>query len=113
MTPEEQLHITVADYLKTCCPKLVWCHVPNGGQRNAIVGAKLKRMGCLAGWPDLQFVRDGKLHCIELKRPDKKPRLSASQEAVREALEHEGVPYAVCNSLEAVQGALKAWRLNG
>ncbi len=28
-------------------------HIPNGGQRNAIVGAKLKAMGTVPGYPDI------------------------------------------------------------
>lgn len=28
-------------------------HIPNGGQRNAIVGAKLKGMGTVPGYPDI------------------------------------------------------------
>jgi hypothetical protein len=30
-----------------------WCHVPNGGQRSAIAGAKLKAQGVKRGVPDI------------------------------------------------------------
>jgi hypothetical protein len=36
---EEQ--IKLAEYLDM--KNYLWCHVPNGGNRNAITGAKLKR----------------------------------------------------------------------
>lgn len=32
---------------------LTWCHVPNGGKRNAIEAAKLKGHGVKAGVPDV------------------------------------------------------------
>lgn len=33
-----------------------WFHVPNGGQRNAIIGGKLKAMGTRKGVPDVLFL---------------------------------------------------------
>lgn len=50
-----------------------WTHVPNGGARNAVTGAKLKREGTKPGVPDvLIFDRPpGRERCgvaIELKR---------------------------------------------
>lgn len=46
---EEQ--VKLAEYLdmKGYC----WCHVPNGGNRNPITGAKLKRQGVKPGVPDV------------------------------------------------------------
>lgn len=34
-------------------PREAVMHIPNGGQRNAIVGAKLKGMGTIPGYPDI------------------------------------------------------------
>ena len=52
-------------------------HVPNGGARDKITGARLKRMGVLPGIPDifLPIARSG-FHglWIELKAKGKKPR---------------------------------------
>jgi hypothetical protein len=51
----------------------LWCHVPNGGNRNAITGAKLKRQGVKKGVPDvLIFISNGGI-AIELKRKNGKP----------------------------------------
>lgn len=68
---EDSLQIAVADYLRLQYPKALWIHCPNGGSRNAIEGAKLKKMGVKKGVPDiLIFEPKGDYHCglaIELK----------------------------------------------
>ena len=48
---EEQEQIKLAEYLdwKGYC----WCHVPNGGNRNIVTGAKLKKQGVKPGVPDI------------------------------------------------------------
>ena len=48
---EEQEQIKLAEYLdwKGYC----WCHVPNGGNRNVVTGAKLKKQGVKPGVPDV------------------------------------------------------------
>ena len=48
---EEQHQIWLADWLNM--RKLLWCHPPNGGHRNKIVGAKLKAQGVKRGVPDV------------------------------------------------------------
>lgn len=52
---------------------LVWCHVPNGGVRNPIAGARLKAQGVKPGVPDvLIFTSPPRISAtgaaIELKR---------------------------------------------
>lgn len=52
---------------------VIVAHVPNGGQRNAIVGANLKRSGVLAGFPDLIILwGGGNAGFVEFKKPDGK-----------------------------------------
>ena len=53
----------------------IWTHVPLGGQRGKIAGAKLKREGAKAGFPDVAIFsgrKGAKLNCpgivLELKR---------------------------------------------
>lgn len=75
--PEEDEQRAVAQYLDMR-RDLVWCHVPNGGLRNAIVAKKLKAQGVKPGVPDILIfdpTRRGKhsdgefVGCaIELKR---------------------------------------------
>jgi hypothetical protein len=55
---------------------VLWCHIPNGGSRNAIEGAKLKRMGVLPGMPDIMIFEKNKVYsgcAIELKVKPNRP----------------------------------------
>ena len=70
---EEKEQETIAQYLDI--KKFCWIHVPNGGNRDVITGAKLKRQGVKAGFPDIQIfdapISEGKKYrglIIELKR---------------------------------------------
>ena len=49
----------------------VFYHCPNGGNRDAVTGAKLKRAGVKRGVPDLIIV--GKMLAVELKVGNNKP----------------------------------------
>ena len=117
MSPEDQLQIAVVDYLTLVLPKdIEFNHCPNGGNRNMIEAKKLKRMGTRAGWPYIQFLRNGRVSFIELKRPDwrdgrqkRKAVLSNEQKYLRERLVKQGCPYAVCRSIDEVAGTLKGW----
>jgi len=79
---------------------LIWA-IPNGGQRNAIVAAKLKAEGVLAGVPDLFIAtaRNG-YHglFIEMKAGKNKP--TPEQTAVMLDLHAESYKCAVCWSVE-------------
>ena len=56
--------------------------IPNGGNRNAIEGKRLKAEGVLAGMPDLQLVLpSGGVVWVEMKTRDG-GRLSASQKGI-------------------------------
>lgn len=63
--------VKLANYLdaKGYC----WCHVPNGGNRNAVTGAKLKRQGVKPGVPDVLIFETKGGIAIELKRKSGKP----------------------------------------
>jgi hypothetical protein len=50
---EDQLQRSVARLLDLS--GLLWLHIPNGGQRNAIVAAKLKAQGVKRGAPDIMI----------------------------------------------------------
>lgn len=82
--------------------------IPNGGQRNAREGARLKAQGVTAGVPDMLLAvassRSPGLF-IELKVGRNKP--SAAQEAHMMLLQLEGYGTAVVYTLEAFQQAVR------
>ena len=105
MTDEDRLQIAVARFLDVSLPEgAVWFAVPNGGSRNPIEAAKMKRMGTRPGIPDICIIWRGRSIFIELKTP--KGRTSPAQEAVMSALTMAGAVVNVCRSLEDVQGFL-------
>ena len=87
-TSEEQEQVVLASWLDA--RGLLWCHVPNGGQRSKATGSRLKRMGVKAGVPDILIF--GRLNiAIELKRADGAlSDVSEAQEWWLEQLEARG-----------------------
>jgi hypothetical protein len=73
---EDKLQIACAKYLALQYPNMLWHHTPNGGSRNAIEGAKLKRMGTKPGVADILILEQNKSFtglAIELKCGKNKP----------------------------------------
>jgi hypothetical protein len=83
-------------------------HIPNGGQRNAVVAAKLKAEGTKAGMPDyhLPFAANG---ChglwIELKAEGGYP--TKKQKEVHKMLRSQGHDVRVCVGWHACAEAVK------
>ena len=67
-------------------PNVVYFHVPNGGNRNAFEGKRLKLSGVKAGVFDLVFLAYQRFYLMELKEPGgpqpPERNLSASQRAM-------------------------------
>ena len=84
--------------------------VPNGGQRNAVVAAKLKAEGVLAGVSDLLFLEAcGPFHglAIELKTP--KGVQSKAQKEWQEYIESRGWKYVVIRSVDEFMMEVKGY----
>ena len=101
--------------LAPCDPRLV-AHIPNGGQRTIMAGARLKAEGVVKGYPDIMVFhaesvqrmagRDGwgNRYCglaIELKVWPNKP--SPEQEELHALLESQGWRVVVCYGLGEVE----------
>lgn len=106
---EYSLHVTVADYLRARCPRLTWWHSHQSGHLSMVERAKAKRMGRRAGVPDFTFILppNGRTAFIELKAD--KGRQSETQALFEEAAKKAGALYALCRSVEEVEGVLRAW----
>ena len=82
-----------------------WCNIfaiPNGGARNRIVGAKLKREGVQRGVPDLCLMLPaGRIVWIEVKLPGQ--NLSRHQQSWHLAAAHTGHEAHVVRSLGEAQ----------
>lgn len=98
---EHDIQSTCVNWFRYQYPKHLIYAIPNGGQRNAIVAAKLKKEGVLAGVPDLHIpvARKG-FHglYIEMKAGKNKP--SDNQLTIMGKLRNEGYKCEVCWNLD-------------
>jgi hypothetical protein len=82
----------------------ILAHIPNGGARNAIVGAKLKGLGVVPGIPD-NFALGDVPFFLELKNPKfKNPmsKLSPEQREIMAKMQAKGIPVYVSGCLDEV-----------
>ena len=127
---ERESQRTVVQYVRAKYPDVVIFAIPNGGSRNKIEAANLKRDGVLAGVPDLFIARGQLRDDIEIRNNDscghihmfnesgtskvflglfiemksKKGRMSESQLNIIDKLRHQ--PYRVevcCSADEAIK----------
>ena len=95
--------------LAPCDPRLV-AHIPNGGQRTIMAGARLKAEGVVKGYPDIMVFADPYRFnglAIELKVWPNKP--SPEQEELHALLESQGWRVAVCYGLGEVEGITREY----
>ena len=106
--PEEALQIQLVSILRLMRPAPFFMHIPNGGRRSAVEGARFKAMGVLPGAPDLLFILpDGRAAFLELKAG--KNKLTADQEAFQWACRERWVNYCVAYTLEEALEAVSIW----
>lgn len=108
--PENGLQYACIEFMWVAAlPDVLYCHVPNEGERSKGQRIHMWKMGLLPGFPDLQFFRNGKAYFIELKMPGKS--LSDDQWKVRRRLEAAGFDCAVCRTLEDFIETVTGWGL--
>jgi hypothetical protein len=90
-------------------PETLLFAIPNGGARDLITGALLKREGVRAGVPDLFLAipkgGQGGLF-LELKKP-KGGRVSEAQKGMLSTLQESGYSVAVCHGWTAAKEAIE------
>lgn len=79
-------------------------HIPNGGSRNRLEAANLKRQGVKAGVPDLCLpVARGKYHGLYIEMKYGKNKTSSNQDAWLSALRKQGYVAEICYGWEQAQ----------
>jgi hypothetical protein len=103
---ESQIQSSIMRFLDLALPGSYRAFaVPNGGRRDRITGAILKREGVKAGVPDIIIVRDGgSVAFMEVKRP--KGVLSEAQKQFRDWCGANSVPWGVVRSVGDVHAFL-------
>jgi VRR-NUC domain-containing protein len=118
--PEAAIHAAVCDHLRLRAkPRVLWLHPANGERRDAITGAKLKRMGVLAGASDLLLFRPGACpHCgsarlegfaLELKSDG--GRLTDAQREFLWRFSEVGGHTCVAEGLDRALAVLEQWEI--
>jgi VRR-NUC domain len=106
-SPESAIHRAVVDHLRLRAkPDVLWLHCPNGERRDPITGAKLKRLGVLAGAADLLLGHNGNSFALELKAPG--GRLSEAQLDFLARFNDAGGHTAIAEGLDRALACLEA-----
>lgn len=92
-------------------PELKWIyHIPNGGSRNALEAANLKRQGVKAGVPDLCLpVPKNGFHGLYIEMKHGKNKTTEKQEAWLQALREQGYYAAVCYGAQEAQDLIAGY----
>lgn len=106
---EHSIQARIMSFLDSALPATYRAFaVPNGGKRDRITGAILKREGVKAGVPDIVIVRQGgSVGFLEVKTAT--GSLSNSQRDWRDWCGVNRVPFAVVRGVGDVQAALHDW----
>lgn len=104
---ESEIQQSCVSWFRYEYPMYIIFSVPNGGSRNVVEAANLKKEGALAGVSDLIVVADHKVLFVEMKAG--KGRQQATQKEFQHRVEVLGHRYVVCRSLEDFMNAIKEW----
>lgn len=99
---EHNLQVACVRWFRLQYPHHIIFAIPNGGQRNVVVAAKMKAEGVLAGVPDLFIPHPTKIYhglFIEMKN-GKHGRLSESQRQMLELLKRQGFACVVARDFD-------------
>ena len=102
---EEQLHRSVADFLRVALPENSFFTSVQPGGSSLALNAKRKALGVVAGVPDFLIWFEGHSIGIELKTAT--GRVSASQRDTLARMHWAGVKIFICRSLNDVEAALR------
>jgi hypothetical protein len=109
-SPEAQIQRAVCDHLHLRAKaEVLWLHVPNGERRDPRIGAKLKRMGVLAGASDILAWHQGNSFALELKSPGSRP--SAAQLEFLARFNEAGGHTCIAEGLDRALAVLEQWGL--
>lgn len=85
-------------------------HIPNGGSRNKIEAANLKRQGVKAGVPDICLpVARGGYHGLYIELKAGRNKTTEKQQEWLTALEREGYQAIVCCGWEEAKRAIEMY----
>lgn len=107
--PEHTLQVEIVEMLrKKLKKKVLFTAFPAGGG-GRVRGAKLKKAGLQAGWPDIQLIYQGSYYGLEIKTTT--GRLSPAQIDLHKRLTDDGCSVAVARSVSDALEIIVDWGL--
>lgn len=98
---EHKIQCSCIEWFRYQYPKYLIYAIPNGGERNVIVAAKLKAEGVLSGVPDLHIPTAKKgFHGLYIEMKAGKNKVSDNQRTIMDKLSDEGYKCSVCYSFD-------------
>lgn len=105
--PEDDMAVSLNQTLLRLLPPDQALYVAwDNSNAGPVEGARKKRIGCLAGWPDGAVWHDGRVVLLELKR-SRYGVLSDAQRALHPRLAAMGHPVSVVRSVEEALDVLR------
>lgn len=104
---EESIQIVCVRWFREVFPQYVIFAVGNGGSRNKLEAANMKRAGILAGVSDLILVANKSILFIEMKT--EKGKQTEYQKIFQKNVERLGFEYKICHSLQEFQKTVNTW----
>lgn len=123
MTAEDKLQAACVKWFRLQYPQYTIFAIPNGGNRNAITGAMLKKTGTLAGVADLFLMASsvywrnridnlpGKVaerhHGLFIEMKVGKNGQTATQKKFQQQAEYQGYKYVICRSFDEFRNEIE------
>lgn len=104
---EESIQTACVNWFRYTYPRYIIFAVGNGGSRNKIEAANMKKAGILAGVSDLIIIAGRAVLFVEMKTP--KGKQMESQKVFQNNVERLGFEYKICHSLQEFQRAILMW----
>ncbi len=111
---EHDLQVACLKWLRLAYPKVLCYAIPNGGQRTARAGKRLKEEGLTAGIPDLHIpIPRGGYASLYIEMKDaNKGRLSDHQKELIPRLQAYGNKVVVCRTIDDFRRDVSAYLSN-
>lgn len=104
---ESDIQQACVEWFRLTYPQYIILSIPNGGSRNALEAANLKKEGALAGASDLLVIAMCSVLFIEMKRKGGKQQ--ESQIRFQKNIERLGHEYKICHSKQEFQMTIERW----
>ena len=107
---ESKLQSECVTWFRLAYPRTVIFAIPNGGNRNPITGAILKREGAMAGVADLFVMKaNAEFAGLFIEMKAGKGKASEAQEAFGYAAVVSGYAYTVCRSFDEFTSTVRTY----